>query len=391
MFYKRFLSLALAGSMALTLTACGSKDDEASGSQQQTPVGVAVQVTEVTAGDISVENRVSGKVVADSETSIMVASAAKCTAVYVQAGDTVKAGDKICTLDLASTQSNYNAATISYQSAVDSYNSQKAILDKQIALAEANLNNTKALYEIGAASRLEIDQAELALAQAKAGRSSTLAQLEAGMQSYKANVEQLSMVMDNVDSHGNVIAPVDGTLVSLTAVENGFVSSSMPVAVIDGVDQMKITVSVSESLVPKLAIGDEVDVTVASAGVSFTGTIRSVEKTANVQTKLYAVVVSVPADVSGLMSGMFAEVSFRTDASADTIVIPTEAILTANGRQYVYVVEGDAARYVEITVGLTGTGVTEVVSGLTAGQKLVVVGQSYLTDGDAVRVVSGEG
>ena len=391
MFYKRFLSLALAGSMALTLTACGNKDDGASGSQQQTPAGVAVQVTEVTAGDISVENRVSGKVVADSETSIMVASAAKCTAVYVQAGDTVKAGDKICTLDLASTQSNYNAATISYQSAVDSYNSQKAILDKQIALAEANLNNTKALYEIGAASRLEIDQAELALAQAKAGRSSTLAQLEAGMQNYKANVEQLSMVMDNVDSHGNVIAPVDGTLVSLTAVENGFVSSSMPVAVIDGVDQMKITVSVSESLVPKLAIGDEVDVTVSSAGAAFTGTIRSVEKTANMQTKLYAVVVSVPADVTGLMSGMFAEVSFRTDTSANAIVVPTEAILTSNGRQYVYVVEGEAARYTEITTGLTGTGVTEVVSGLTAGQQLVVVGQSYLSDGDPVRVVSGEG
>ena len=388
---KRICSLALAAAMALTLTACSGEKDGGDGSRQQPPAGVAVQVTEVTAGDIAVENRVSGKVAADSETSIMVASAAKCIEVYVQAGDTVKAGDRICKLDLASTQSNYNAASISYQSAVDSYNAQKAILDKQLALAETNLANTKALYEIGAASRLEIDQAELAVAQAKAGRTSALAQLEAGMQSYKANVQQLSGVMDNVDREGNVIAPVDGTLVSLSAVENGYVSNTMPVAVIDGVDQMKITVSVSEALVPKLAIGDEVDVTVASAGVSFTGTIRSVEKTANVQTKLYAVVVSVPADVSGLMSGMFAEVSFRTDASADTIVIPTEAILTANGRQYVYVVEGDAARYVEITVGLTGTGVTEVVSGLTAGQKLVVVGQSYLTDGDAVRVVSGEG
>ena len=54
-------------------------------------------------------------------------------------------------------------------------------------------------------------------------------------------------------------------------------------------------------------------------------------------------------------------------------------------------VENDAAKYVEVTTGLTGTGVTQVTSGLTGGEMLVTVGQSYLADGDAVRVVSGEG
>ena len=53
-------------------------------------------------------------------------------------------------------------------------------------------------------------------------------------------------------------------------------------------------------------------------------------------------------------------------------------------------VEGDTARYVEVTTGLTGSGVTEITSGLTQGQQLVTVGQSYLADGDPVRIVSGE-
>ena len=53
-------------------------------------------------------------------------------------------------------------------------------------------------------------------------------------------------------------------------------------------------------------------------------------------------------------------------------------------------VENGAARYVEISTGLTGNGVTEVTSGLKAGDQLVIVGQAYLSDGDAVRVVSGE-
>ena len=115
------------------------------------------------------------------------------------------------------------------------------------------------------------------------------------------------------------------------------------------------------------------------------------EKTANVQSQLYTVALSVPAEVGGLMAGMFADVTFRTDTSSNAIVVPTEAILTSGDVQYVYVVENGAAKYVEVATGLTGSGVTEVTSGLSAGQQLVTVGQSYLSDGDPVRVVSGEG
>ena len=71
--------------------------------------------------------------------------------------------------------------------------------------------------------------------------------------------------------------------------------------------------------------------------------------------------------------------------------MPTESILTSGGSQYVFVVENDTARYLEVSTGLTGNGVTEVTSGLTAGQQLVTVGQAYLHEGDPVRVVSGEG
>ena len=387
---KRILSLALAAAMALSLTACGSKSDSSS-SADDTPTGVAVQVQPVTADTISTENKVSGKVVSDNESSVFVASSAKCTAVYVDAGDMVSAGQKLCTLDLASTISSYNAANISYNSAVQSYQDQKNVFDSQIALYTKNVNDLKALKEIGAASQTEIDQAQLQLESAQATKNSTLSQLEAGMQSYKSNVEQLSTVLENVDGAGNVIAPISGTLVSLNAEENAFVSPSMPVAVIDGVDQMKISVSVSEALVPKLTIGDSVDVAVSAASQTFTGTIRSVEQAANAQTKLYTVTVSVPSDVSGLLSGMFADVTFHTDTASGAIVVPTESILTSGSTQYVYVVQDDnTAKYIEVTTGLTGNGVTEITSGLSAGQQLVTVGQSELSDGADVRAVSGE-
>lgn len=387
---NRIVSAALAAAAVLTLTACQT-GGEAGSAQNSVPAGVAVRVTEVTRETISTENKVSGKVVADGQESVYVTANAQCTAVYVDAGDTVTAGEKICTLDMASTLSSYNSANISYQSAVQSYADQEAILDKQIALAEKNLNDLKALFEIGAASQSEIDSAELNLMTAKASKTSTLAQLEAGMQSYKSNVEQLASVLENVDAGGNVIAPISGTVVTLNAAEGSYVSASMPVAVIDGVDTMKVEVSVSESLIPKLAQGDEVDISISALNVETVGTIKSIQKSANAQTKLYTVTVSIGEDIEGLLAGMFADVSFRTDTSADAIVIPSQAIQTSNNVQYVFVVEENTARYQEIETGLSGNGVTEVTSGLEEGQQLVTVGQAYLSDGDAVRIVSGEG
>ena len=385
--YQKLFAGLLAAAMTLALTACGSKEPE-----EETPAaeGIAVQVQTVTANTISTENKVSGQVSADNASTILIASAAKCTAVYKNAGDQVQAGEKICTLDLGSTLSGYNAARISYQAAVQSYQDQKSILDKQVSMAQDNVNNTKALFEIGAASQLEVDQAELNYENAVAGRNSALSQLEAGIQNAKSGVEQLDTALDNVDSNGNVLAPQSGTLVTMNAVEGSYISNSMPLVVIDGADQMKVTASVSEALVPKLTVGDKAEVSVSAADATFTATIRSVERAASMQTKLYTVVLTVPADVGGLMSGMFADVTFRTDTAENTIVVPTEAILTSNHVQYVFVVEDGAAKYVEVTTGLTGSGVTEVTSGLTEGEQLVTVGQAYLSDGDPVRVVSGE-
>ena len=389
---KRIFSLFLAAALTANLTACGSQSGSASSSQEASaPAGVAVQVQEVTVETISTENKVSGKVTADNSVNVMVATTAKCTAVHMQAGDLVQAGDKICTLDLASTLAQKNAATITYQATVQQYNDQKAILDKQLKLASNNVSNTKALFDIGAASQLEVDNAELQLAQAEAGRANALSQLEAGMQSYKSNLEQLDLLLEHVDGQGNVISPISGTLSALYITENGYSSASTPVAVIDGAGQMVVTVYVSEALVPKLNAGDEATISIPSAGASFTGTIRSVEKSANVQTKLYTVTLAVPAEVEGLLSGMFADVTFHTDTADNAVVVPSQAILTSAGKQYVFVAEDNAARQVEVTTGLTGAGVTQVLTGLNGGEQLVIVGQAYLSDGDSVRVVSGEG
>ena len=87
--YSRIIALSLAAVLILSLTACGGGEQE----EQQPAAGVAVQVETVRADTIATENKVSGKISADSESTILIATAAKCTAVYAQAGDQVQAGD----------------------------------------------------------------------------------------------------------------------------------------------------------------------------------------------------------------------------------------------------------------------------------------------------------
>ena len=384
---KKLTAFTLA--MAMTMSLAGCAQQETAPEEQET-AGVAVQVVEVTADTIATENTVVGKLSAENEETIMVGSAAKCTAVYKNAGDTVEKGEKIAALDLGAIIANYNAARIGYDSAVQGYNDQKSILSKQVKLAEDNVANTQALFDIGAASQLEVDQAQISYESAVAGMNSALAQLESAIQSAKSGLEQLAPVMDNVDASGNIIAPISGTLASLNVYEGGFASASMPVAVITGAEQMKITTQVSEALVPQLKSGDEATVYVSSADKTFTAVIRSVDRAANYQTQLYTVTLTVPAEVTGLISGASAEVTFHTNVSENTIVIPTEAILTGTDGQYVFVAENGTARRCPIETGLTGAGVTEVLSGLSAGESLVTVGQAYLVDGSAVRVVGGE-
>ena len=117
---KKISSIVLAAALVLSLAACQSKESGDS-SQPDAPAGVAVQIQEVNADTISTENKVSGRVVTDGQESVFVSAQAQCTALFVEVGDAVTAGQALCTLDMASTLSSYSAASISYNSALQGY------------------------------------------------------------------------------------------------------------------------------------------------------------------------------------------------------------------------------------------------------------------------------
>lgn len=384
---KQIISLCLAAAFLFLLAGCGEKEE----SEAEDPT-TAVEVAAVSRGSIAAESTVSGQVVSGGQESVYVALSVRCTDVYVEVGDTVSAGQALCALDISATKANYDTAALSYNKAKASYDSQSALLSQQVTQAQEKLASIQELFQIGLVSQTEVDSAQAAVDSAKATMDSTLDQLEISIQNYKSTLEQLESSLANIDSDGKVTAPIAGTVVSLTAVKNGFVSPSAPVASIESTANMEIQVGVAESLVGKLQKGSQVSVTVDAAQASFQGTIKNLVTSPSATTHLYPVTIQVPSSAAqGLLSGMFAQVTFYTDTQNDVVIVPTEAIQTGMDGQYVYTLdENNIAHRVTVETGLVGDGVTEITAGLNGGETLVTVGQFYLSDGAQARVVSSE-
>ena len=386
---KQMIAALISAMLLLSLCACGSTSEAAQPAGDQEPVGIAVQVTTVAKEDVSTAHRVNGTV-SDSDAASLYASAdAVVEKVYVQAGQEVKAGEKLCRLSSGTMLASFNAADATYLSTVESYFNQKTIFEKQIALYQKLWNDAQQLYNIGAASRLEVQQAELTYLGGISQRDATMAQIEQGLETYKSYQEKRSALTPDAD--GDIVAPFDGTVSAICLSDGGAVSDQYPVAILSGARQMKVTTFVSEAMMPLLHEGDRVLVKLNAIDAQVDGTIRSVSDSVNQQTRLYTVTIGLPEDTPGLVAGLFADVTFYTDTAISAVAIPSEAILTYNGTEYVYIVENGVANYVEIRSGLVGDGVTQITAGLSGGEKLVTVGQQYLTDGAVVRVVSTEG
>lgn len=385
---KRILAALLAASMALC-AGCGSQSDDTA-EDDQTPSGTAVEVAEVTQGAMSTEYSVNGKVAADNEVQVFPMLAGQVLTLSVSEGDKVSKGQTLLSVDTSTVTSTMSSLRESYNATKTA--TDKAIENAQISVQQAQLavENTEALLEAGAAAEQDLTKAKQGLEQAQAGVAQARAQQAASLAQIQASMDQINKQA----SLGTVTAPCAGTVTTVNVVQGGMASSAQPAVVIAEDSRVKIKASVSEDVFAGLHVGDSagVQISVLSDEVK-TAKILSLPAAANQQTNLYDVSVSVP-DGSDPAIGSFATVIFYTDRRENTLSVPTECVLTGNDNErYLFTVDegGTTAKRVTVETGLVGKTQTEITSGLTAGDRVVTKGQSYLSDGSAVRVVTSDG
>ncbi|NJN94659.1 MAG: hypothetical protein HC875_11450 [Anaerolineales bacterium] len=97
-----------------------------------------------------------------------------------------------------------------------------------------------------------------------------------------------------------------------------------------------------------------------------------------------------PADPKNMLrSGMYADVSLLVDEKTQTMLVPRSAVVTVDSQRLVYRVNEGQVEQVNVTTGLSNDTEIEIISGLKAGDSIVVTGQSSLQDGSKVKIVPG--
>ena len=383
---KRIIAVFLTCALLLG-TGCGKKQEET----EPAPEGTAVETFETASGPMSAEYALTGKIAAVSEVQVFPMLAGQVLSLPVKEGDKVTKGQTLFTVDTKTVTSTYAALQQSYTATKEA--TDHAIDSARIGLDQAQtaVDNTRALYEAGAAAQQDVTKAEQGLEQAQAGVEQAQAQQRASLAQVQASLDQINTQA----SLGTVTAPCTGVVTTVNLVRGGMASSAQAALAIAENGAVEVDVSVAEDVYTNIKSGENASVLISAVSPDpMQGVIATLPAAANVQTNLYDVSVSLPSGTTPPI-GAFATVTFYTNRRTSTLYVPTEAILTGDDdEEYVYVVsndgEKDTATKAVVTTGLVGKTNTEILTGLSEGEKVVVKGQSYLSEGALVRVVTGD-
>jgi RND family efflux transporter MFP subunit len=265
-------------------------------------------------------------------------------------------------LQLQQATTAYEQAKAAYDLQTNPPNSALAALEAQVVQADLNL----------ALAEKPVEQVDFDL-------------IEVGIKQAEAAVQQAQLQVD----YATVRAPFDGMVAELYIHPGSMVGPSVPLASVIS-SELEAPVNVDEAQIGQISSGQNAALTVAAfPGQSFPALVTSVAPAADASTHTFVVKIT-PADPKGLLrSGMYADVSILTQERPQALMVPRAAVTDVNGQKTVYVVVDGRAEPRTVTVGLTDTDHIEILSGISAGDPVVVAGQANLTPGAAVKVSEG--
>jgi len=339
---------------------------------------------------------------------------------------------------ISSAQAAYDQAKVSYSTAEKDYNRQKALLDKgfvsksqaeasedKYAAAKAALDSAKSKYDtIKDETDQDLSSAEAKVAQTKAALDDATAnkvqdeikrhdataaaaavkQAEAALAIAESNTRQdrirkgdiiqanaqvtrSQAALNNAKTqlgYTTVTAPRAGIVTKkyveegsiVTAGRSSALGTGSGVALVDIADtsRMFALVSVDETDIAQIEIGQDVDITVeAYPDELFTGKVTKVAPQSEVDQNVTTIPVTVEVDMPDqrLKPGMNVSCDFVTGCKKDVLMVPNEAVKDSDNGSTVTVMEDGKQVTHKVEVGLVGKDYTEIVKGLKEGQKVV--------------------
>jgi len=381
---------------------------------------VTVGGLEVLSGDLRSTVELIGTTSPQELVNVMIAVPAEVKEVKVSVGDYVNEGDVLFSMDTDSMEDQVTQAEIGLtmaevgvananagvEQARLAYNMAKSNYEMQLDsfnFSKNNLANYDQLLADGVVSQMEYDQVKLQssdetinvlqaqLDQAAAGLNQSRLGVESAEASLLQSQEGIKSAREALEDMV-VTAPVSGFVTASYVTENNFASNASPVMILQNMDTITVSANVTETLVPKLSIGDKVEVTIkALEGKVFQGTIKTLSTAADARTLLFPLTVEVDNKDHKIKPGMFATVDVVKAESLNAVYVPSEAVILRDDRQYLYVMEGDSkAVRREVTTGIDNGYFTEILTGAEAGDVVVTTGIGLIDDNSQVKLIRSD-
>jgi membrane fusion protein, macrolide-specific efflux system len=299
------------------------------------------------------------------------------TSVPVAVGDQVKAGTVLATVDSASLATAVTLAQANVTATQDQLTAQQNAGSSavQIASSQAQL----------AAARSKLTDAQTALAAAR--MTSPLA----------GTVAQVNIAVGDKTGGASSSSGASGASGATGASGAGSSSSTAQIVVISTTSWV-VQASVGSEDLPQLTKGLQAEITPTGSTAKVFGTVNSIGIVASSSSggsASFPVTISVTGSPKGLYAGGAAQVSIIVKQVPDVLTVPTNALHTENGKTVVHQLRNGAQVSTPVSVGTTYGPVTQILSGLKSGDKVIAtsfrIGGNSSTGGTRTRQGGGTG
>ena len=316
----------------------------------------------------------------------------------VQVGDEIPAGTVLAHLRRSDYESSFNSAVGQEHSMQGALNASQAELDRAKAdqtKADLDFERAQALYAAKAMTRPDYDAAVEHHASATANVEAAVRQIEARRGQVATALAQTISARINLGDT-NLIAPMPGVIVEKNVEPGSLVAASTNAFALDDTRVVKVNFGVPDSMLAYLKLGAPVPVLLeALQGRTLTGRITEIAASANRQSRVFNIEVSLPNRDRSLRVGMIASIRIERADAQNVPVVPMTALMTAESGSKNYSVftvkERDGKQFAQlksVRIGETFGKSVVIDEGLTPGEQIIVNRTNQLSDGSPIRAVN---
>ncbi|MGQ9695112.1 MAG: efflux RND transporter periplasmic adaptor subunit [Thermodesulfobacteriota bacterium] len=376
--------------------------------RQATSPAPLVEVASVIQGLVEEKISRAGDIMPNTQVTIYSKVQGWVDKINVREGDLVKAGDILVTLDsreaqaaVAQAQANLEAVKARLQlvraTAEEAVQSQIRQAKANLELAEADLKRAQELYEKNFIARQQLDEARTKYNVAKSAYDlafnnlqqktweKEIALAEAQVRQAKATLELTQAQLNNL----TILSPLNGGVTKRYVDPGTMVKDTTPILTIMDLAEVKMVVNVTEREFVRLKKDQPVKVLVTAFPERiFPGRIEIITPALELQSRTAEIQIAIPNPGYILKPGMFGRVEITLRSQPQAVLVPIQAVLNEDNKDYVFVIKEGRAFRRSIQKGLIKDTAMEVIQGLYPGELVVVSGHRLLQEGIAVKIAA---